>query len=47
MFVNKGSTMNLTCIVHHSPEPPPAIYWTHNEEVRIDEDLPVSPSPHG
>lgn len=25
--------MNLTCIVRHSPEPPPAIYWTHNEEV--------------
>lgn len=25
--------MNLTCVVKHSPEPPPAIYWTHNEEV--------------
>ncbi|KAE8753250.1 hypothetical protein FOCC_FOCC000172 [Frankliniella occidentalis] len=39
MFINKGSTMNLTCIVHHSPEPPPAIYWTHNEE-EINYDSP-------
>ncbi|KAI8420455.1 hypothetical protein MSG28_008943 [Choristoneura fumiferana] len=29
-----GSTINLTCVVQHSPEPPPAIHWTHNEEVR-------------
>lgn len=33
MYINKGSTMNLTCIVKHSPEPPPAIFWTHNSEV--------------
>ncbi|KAG8238477.1 hypothetical protein J437_LFUL004940 [Ladona fulva] len=33
MYINKGSTINLTCIVKHSPEPPPAIYWTHNREV--------------
>ncbi|GLV39745.1 defective proboscis extension response 21 [Carabus blaptoides fortunei] len=32
MYINKGSTMNLTCIVEHSPEPPPSIYWTHNQE---------------
>lgn len=35
MYINKGSTMNLTCIIKHSPEPPPVIYWTHNFEVRI------------
>jgi len=33
MYINKGSTMNLTCIVKHSPEPPPAIFWTHNSQV--------------
>lgn len=33
MYINRGSTMNLTCVVLHSPEPPPAIIWTHNEEV--------------
>ncbi|KAL0278416.1 UNVERIFIED_CONTAM: hypothetical protein PYX00_000244 [Menopon gallinae] len=37
MYINKGSTMNLTCIVKHSPEPPPAIFWTHNsEEINYD-----------
>lgn len=33
MYINKGSTMNLTCIIKHSPEPPPSIVWTHNTEV--------------
>lgn len=33
MFINKDSTMNLTCVVRHSPEPPTAIYWTHDHEV--------------
>lgn len=37
LYINKGSTMNLTCIVKHSPEPPPAIYWTHNsQEINYD-----------
>ncbi|KAG7301199.1 hypothetical protein JYU34_014071, partial [Plutella xylostella] len=32
LFINQGSTINLTCVVQHSPEPPPAIRWTHNDE---------------
>ncbi|XP_074034527.1 twitchin-like [Leptinotarsa decemlineata] len=37
MYINKGSTMNLTCMVKHSPEPPPSIYWTHNsQEINYD-----------
>ncbi|KAF5307145.1 hypothetical protein FQR65_LT00661 [Abscondita terminalis] len=37
MYINKGSTMNLTCIVRHSPEPPPSITWTHNlQEINYD-----------
>ncbi|KAI5744677.1 hypothetical protein M8J76_004344 [Diaphorina citri] len=37
MYINKGSTMNLTCVIKHSPEPPPAIYWLHNtEEINYD-----------
>lgn len=35
MYINRGSTMNLTCVVRHSPEPPPAISWTHNHEVTV------------
>lgn len=33
MYINKESTMNLTCVVRHSPEPPLTIYWTHDHEV--------------
>ncbi|KAG8246498.1 hypothetical protein J6590_083734 [Homalodisca vitripennis] len=37
LYINRGSTLNLTCVVKHSPEPPPAIYWTHNsEEINYD-----------
>lgn len=37
LFINTGSTLNLTCIVRHSPEPPPAIAWTHNnQEINYD-----------
>ncbi|XP_064116414.1 uncharacterized protein LOC135222192 isoform X1 [Macrobrachium nipponense] len=33
MHVDKGSTINLTCIIAHSPEPPTYIYWYHNGKV--------------
>lgn len=33
LYINTGSTVNLTCIVQHSPEPPPAIKWMHNNAV--------------
>ncbi|KAF7994232.1 hypothetical protein HCN44_003322 [Aphidius gifuensis] len=39
MYINRGSTMNLTCVIRHSPEPPPAIYWTHNDD-EINYDSP-------
>ncbi|XP_050087094.1 zwei Ig domain protein zig-8-like isoform X2 [Anopheles aquasalis] len=32
LFINKGSTINLTCIVKYSPEPPPAVVWKHNRD---------------
>jgi hypothetical protein len=32
IFINMGSTINLTCIVRNLPEPP-SIQWTHNGEV--------------
>ncbi|XP_014216955.2 contactin-2, partial [Copidosoma floridanum] len=36
-YVNKGSTINLTCIVRYAPEPPPKMTWTHNdEEINFD-----------
>ncbi|XP_050704421.1 basement membrane-specific heparan sulfate proteoglycan core protein-like [Eriocheir sinensis] len=30
--VNSGSTINLTCIVKQSPDPPPFIFWYHERE---------------
>ncbi|CAH1392570.1 unnamed protein product [Nezara viridula] len=32
LHINYGSTINLTCIVIHSPVPPPSIIWTHNDK---------------
>ncbi|GBP46189.1 hypothetical protein EVAR_24596_1 [Eumeta japonica] len=29
LFIYAGSTINLTCIVRHTPEPPHSITWTH------------------
>lgn len=39
LFINKGSTINLTCIVRYAPEPPPAMTWSHNRET-INFDSP-------
>lgn len=33
LYIDTGSTVNLTCIVRHLPEPPATIQWTHNNEV--------------
>ena len=31
----EGSTMNLTCVISDSPEPPTYIFWRHNDAVSI------------
>lgn len=36
LFINKGSTINLTCVVKFAPEPPPAMVWSHNQEVSVE-----------
>ncbi|XP_022196437.2 zwei Ig domain protein zig-8 isoform X1 [Nilaparvata lugens] len=33
MHIDHGSTINLTCIVLHSLEPPAYIFWYHQDEV--------------
>ena len=35
LHINKGSTINLTCIVKYAPEPPPSVVWSHNRQVNI------------
>nr|XP_053652364.1 uncharacterized protein LOC128702216 isoform X2 [Cherax quadricarinatus] len=39
MHVDKGSTINLTCVVAHSPEAPAFIFWYHNGKV-VNYDSP-------
>ncbi|CAL4092844.1 unnamed protein product, partial [Meganyctiphanes norvegica] len=39
LHVDKGSTINLTCIIAHSPEPPAYIFWYHNGQV-VNYDSP-------
>ena len=31
--VDIGSTINLTCVISHSPEPPAYIFWYLDDEV--------------
>lgn len=33
LFINMGSTINLTCVVQYAPEPPPNIVWFQNSQV--------------
>ncbi|XP_026314730.1 nectin-4-like [Hyposmocoma kahamanoa] len=33
LFIQAGSTINLTCTVKHTPEPPTSITWTFGEQV--------------
>ncbi|XP_061729800.1 V-set and immunoglobulin domain-containing protein 10-like isoform X2 [Cydia pomonella] len=33
LFIQAGSTINLTCTVRHTPEPPSSITWTHADQV--------------
>ena len=34
IHLKEGSTMNLTCVITDSPEPPTYIFWRHNDAVR-------------
>lgn len=37
MYIDVGSTVNLTCVVRHLPDPPHSVHWTHNnEEINYD-----------
>lgn len=35
LHVDKGSTINLTCSVKYSQEPPAYIFWFHQDEVSM------------
>jgi len=33
IYIDRGSTINLTCTVKFSPKPPNYILWNHNDAV--------------
>lgn len=33
MFIRTGSAINLTCVISQSPEPPPFVFWYHNDRM--------------
>lgn len=35
VYIESGSTINLTCVIEDSPEPPAYIFWNHNNAVSI------------
>uniref|UniRef100_A0A336M7Q2 CSON005956 protein n=2 Tax=Culicoides sonorensis TaxID=179676 RepID=A0A336M7Q2_CULSO len=37
LYVDKGSSINLTCLIRFSPEPPNYIFWYHQNEVLSEE----------
>lgn len=39
IYINTGSTVNLTCVILQSPFPPQQIQWTHNNK-KINYDSP-------
>ncbi|XP_022900547.1 neurotrimin-like isoform X2 [Onthophagus taurus] len=39
LYINMGSTINLTCLVRYAPEPPPTMSWSHNSHA-INFDSP-------
>ena len=36
IHLKEGSTMNLTCVISDSPEPPTFIFWRHNDAVSTE-----------
>ncbi|XP_026844454.1 protein CEPU-1 [Drosophila persimilis] len=32
LYIDLGSTVNLTCVVKHLPDPPLTVHWTHNNQ---------------
>lgn len=44
LFINKYSTINLTCLVKYAPEPPSTIVWSHDHEVSTRNVFLLRPS---
>ena len=36
IYINSGSTLNLTCLVLDTPGPPDYLFWYHNGQVKFN-----------
>jgi len=34
IYIDLGSTVNLTCVIKHLPDPPISVQWNHNNQVK-------------
>ena len=35
IYLDAGSTINITCVVKHTPVPPSHVHWEHQGKVRV------------
>lgn len=42
LHVDKGSTINLTCSIKYSPEPPAYIFWYHHDDVSTRSGIKIN-----
>ena len=38
IYLDVGSTINLTCIIKHTPMPPADVQWKHNKKVKSGDE---------
>ncbi|KAH8337257.1 hypothetical protein KR059_004230 [Drosophila kikkawai] len=47
LYIESGSTINLTCVILNSPEPPAYIFWNHNNAFPAHPQIINYDSPRG
>ena len=39
IYLDAGSTINITCVIQHTPVPTPNVNWLHQDEVLVPDAL--------
>ena len=42
IYLDVGSTINLTCIIKHTPMPPADVQWKHNKKVKSGDEYSLN-----
>ena len=42
IYLDVGSTINLTCIIKHTPMPPADVQWKHNNKVKSGDEYSLN-----